>query len=44
MGEDQLHWLFGNADVQSEYGYQVVSRVLPSRERSDHAPLPMRDI
>jgi len=36
--EDQLHWLFGNAEIQSEYGYQVVSRVLPSRERSDHAP------
>ena len=35
---DQLNWLFDHTDLKSEYGYQVVSRVLPSRERSDHAP------
>ena len=37
-GQTQLQWLFEHTDLQSEYGYQVVSRVLPSRERSDHAP------
>lgn len=33
-----LHTLLDNTDIYSEYGYQVVSRLLPSMERSDHAP------
>ena len=33
-----LHTLLDSTDVYSEYGYQVVSRLLPSMERSDHRP------
>ena len=31
-----IHTLLDSTDVYSEYGYQVVSRLLPSMERSDH--------
>ena len=37
-GQNQLQWLYEHASIHSEYGYQVVSRTLPSNERSDHAP------
>ncbi len=33
-----LHTLLDNTNIYSEYGYQVVSRLLPSMERSDHKP------
>lgn len=35
---DALHTLLDSNDIYSEYGYQVVSRLLPSMERSDHGP------
>ncbi|MEC7985563.1 MAG: M28 family peptidase, partial [Myxococcota bacterium] len=34
----QLRWLQQFPNVHSEYGYQVVSRILPHMERSDHRP------
>ncbi len=33
-----LHTLLDHTSIYSEYGYQVVSRLLPSMERSDHKP------
>ena len=33
-----LQTLLNSTSIHSEYGYQVVSRLLPSMERSDHAP------
>jgi hypothetical protein len=36
-GQGQLQWLYGQISPFSEYGYQVVSNLLPSNERSDHA-------
>lgn len=33
-----LQTLLNSTPVYSEYGYQVISRLLPSMERSDHAP------
>ena len=36
-GISELTWLAAKGDITSQYGYQVVSRVLPSYERSDHA-------
>ena len=36
-GYEGLEWLHRN-DVQLDYGYHVVSRLLPNMERSDHAP------
>lgn len=35
---DALHTLLDSNNLYSEYGYQVVSRLLPSMERSDHGP------
>ena len=35
---DALHTLLDSNNIYSEYGYQVVSRLLPSMERSDHGP------
>ena len=36
--DSSLHTLLDNTNIYSEYGYQVVSRLLPTMERSDHAP------
>lgn len=36
--DNSLHTLLKSTQIHSEYGYQVVSRLLPSMERSDHAP------
>ena len=36
--DNSLHTLLDITQIHSEYGYQVVSRLLPSMERSDHAP------
>ena len=33
-----LNTLLDSNNIYSEYGYQVVSRLLPSMERSDHRP------
>ena len=33
-----LQTLLNSTSIHSEYGYQVVSRLLPAMERSDHAP------
>lgn len=35
-GGSELNWLTEQGDISFEYGYQVVSRSLPSYERSDH--------
>jgi hypothetical protein len=35
-GVSELNWLSTKGDISFEYGYQVVSRILPSYERSDH--------
>ena len=37
-GVSELNWLATKGSITSKYGYQVVSRILPSYERSDHAP------
>lgn len=36
-GLSALNWLSTKGTVTSEYGYQIVSRILPEYERSDHA-------
>ena len=35
---NKIDALLSNGSLYSEYGYQVVSRLFPSLERSDHAP------
>ena len=36
--DSALHNLLDSNNIYSEYGYQVVSRLLPTMERSDHRP------
>ena len=36
--EEQLQWLNTIPNVGSEYAYQLVSRIFPEMERSDHKP------
>jgi hypothetical protein len=35
---EQLSWLTRKPHIQSEYAYQIVSRIYPEMERSDHKP------
>ena len=39
-----LRWIASKGDIQSQYGYQVVSRILPDYERSDHASFASKGI
>jgi len=40
----QLDWLMQTPHLQSEYGYQMVSRIVPTMERSDHRSFQKLDI
>jgi hypothetical protein len=37
-GSGGLRWLMAHVEVEIPYAYRVFSRILPQRERSDHAP------